>query len=71
MEMVNNQIHVARKCFQINRFGEFLTEIKFWNSPATWTSIKQVVPVVIQQVACEKINGCNKMSCSQLEEKKS
>lgn len=33
-----------------------------------WTSIQQVV-LVIQQVACEKINGCNKMSCFQLEGK--
>lgn len=60
---------LGKKAFSNTVFWDLLAEIKFWSLPAMWTSIQQVV-LVIQQVACEKINGCNKMSCFQLEGKR-
>lgn len=67
---MNGHVYLAVKHFQINSFGELLTEIKFWSLPTMWTIMKQVVLIEIQQLVCEKINGCNKMNCFQLKKKK-
>lgn len=70
MKRMNGHVYLAVKHFQINSFGELLTEIKFWSLPTMWTIMKQVVLIEIQQLVCEKINGFNKMNCFQLKKKK-